>query len=236
MKPLSSAVAVLTLLTVAQLSAACRGSSSRESRFRSGVIDPRSITIIDPKDTAAYAEAGPAALAAMARCHQPACRPDIFRGPGAGELTVGLDSAATPGSEYQWHIMPDSSPGGAPQATPPCGPGLDIKNTARDSRCFELRTYTLQSGSSADVLHARFRERTMALFDKHGMTVIGFWQPVARLDQLVYMLAFRDAAARDAAWAAFNADPEWLKTRAEMRVSVDVQNTFMVATDYSPVK
>ena len=68
------------------------------------------------------------------------------------------------------------------------------------------------------------------------MTVIGFWQPVARLDQLVYILAYRDAAARDSSLAAFNADPDWLKTRAEMQVSVAVENTFMVATDYSPLK
>lgn len=121
-------------------------------------------------------------------------------------------------------------------ATPPCGPGLDIKNTAKDSRCFELRTYTVQAGSSADVLHKRFRERTIALFQKHGMTVVGFWQPVARLDQLVYILAYRDAAARDSAWAAFNTDPDWVKTRTEMQVSVNVDNTFMVATDYSPIK
>jgi hypothetical protein len=59
---------------------------------------------------------------------------------------------------------------------------------------------------------------------------------IARLDQLVYILAYRDAAARDSAWAAFNADPEWVKTRTEMQVSVDVDNTFMVATDYSPLK
>ena len=124
----------------------------------------------------------------------------------------------------------------APPATPPCGPGLDIKNAARDSRCFELRTYTLAKGSSADLLHARFREHTIALFRKHGMTVIGFWQPVARLDQLVYILAYRDAAARDSAWTAFSADPEWVKTRTEMQVSVDVDNSFMVATDYSPLK
>ncbi|OLE63089.1 MAG: hypothetical protein AUG74_14005 [Bacteroidetes bacterium 13_1_20CM_4_60_6] len=121
-------------------------------------------------------------------------------------------------------------------ATPPCGPRLDIKNTARDSRCFELRTYTLQGSSSADTLHGRFRDHTIALFQKHGMTVIGFWQPVARLDQLVYILAYRDAAARDSAWAAFNTDPDWVKTRTEIPVNVQVDNTFMVATDYSPVK
>ena len=136
-----------------------------------------------------------------------------------------------------WHEIPArrrASPARA--ATPPCGPGLDIKNVARDSRCFELRKYTVAQGSSADVLHARFREHTIALFRKHGMTVIGFWQPVARLDQRVYRLAYRDAAARDSAWAAFNADPEWVKTRTEMQVSVDVDNTFMVATDYGSLK
>jgi hypothetical protein len=146
-------------------------------------------------------------------------------------LTLALlGSTAAPATH---RIEPVSS---APPATPPCGPRVGIANTARDSRCFELRTYTIEPGNSADVLHARFRERTIALFHKHGMTVIGFWQPVARLDQLVYMLAFRDAAARDSAWAAFNADPEWVKTHAEMKVSVDVENTFMVATDYSPLK
>jgi hypothetical protein len=62
------------------------------------------------------------------------------------------------------------------------------------------------------------------------------WQPVSRLDQLVYILAYPDAATRDSDRAAFNADPEWLKTRAEMQVSVDVDNTFMVATNYSPLK
>ena len=87
-----------------------------------------------------------------------------------------------------------------------------------------------------DVLHARFRERTIPLFRKHGMTIIGFWEPIARPDQLIYMLAFRDAAARDSAWASFNSDPEWIKAHSELRVSVDVDNTLMVATDYSTLK
>ena len=68
------------------------------------------------------------------------------------------------------------------------------------------------------------------------MTVVGFWQPVTRKDQLVYLLAYKDAAARDASWAAFGADPEWVKTRTEMQVSLQVDNVFMSATDYSPVK
>ena len=126
--------------------------------------------------------------------------------------------------------------GGATPTTPPCGPNLTIKNVDKQSRCFELRTYTVVEGNSIDVLHARFREHTTALFQKHGMTVIGYWQPVAERDTLVYMLAYKDAAARDAAWAAFQADPEWVKVRTEMQVNVQVDSVFMSATDYSPMK
>ncbi len=125
---------------------------------------------------------------------------------------------------------------GAPP-TPPCGPDLpDLKNVANDSRCFELRTYTLREGASIDLLHTRFRERTNALFKKHGMDVIGYWQPVAKRDTLVYLLAFKDGKARDAAWAAFGTDPDWLKTRTEMQVNVQIESLFMSATDYSPLK
>jgi len=133
---------------------------------------------------------------------------------------------------------PAGQRGGPPPATPPCGPNLPagIKNVAKDSRCFELRTYTVREGSSLDLLHSRFRDHTTALFKKHGMSIIGYWQPVAKRDQLVYILAYKDGAARDAAWAAFQADPEWVKTRTEMQVNVQVDNVFMSATDYSPIK
>jgi NIPSNAP len=126
--------------------------------------------------------------------------------------------------------------GAAP--TPPCGPNLpaDVKNVTSDSRCFELRTYTVQAGSSIDLLHSRFRDRTTALFKKHGMTIVGYWQPVTKPDTLIYLLAYKDGAARDAAWAAFGKDPEWVKTRTEMQVGVQVENVFMSATDYSPMK
>jgi NADPH-dependent ferric siderophore reductase len=127
--------------------------------------------------------------------------------------------------------------GAPPAPSPACGPNVpDLKNVAKDSRCFELRTYTVREGSSIDLLHTRFRDRTTALFKKHGMTIIGYWQPVTKKDTLIYVLAYKDAAARDAAWAAFGADPDWVKTRTEMQVNVQVENVFMSATDYSPMK
>src|SRR5215470_15108561 len=95
-------------------------------------------------------------------------------------------------------LIPVATGQSGPPATPPCGPNLPagIKNVAKESRCFELRTYTVQEGSSIDLLHSRFRDHTTALFKKHGMTIVGYWQPVAKPDTLIYILAYKDAAAR----------------------------------------
>jgi len=125
-----------------------------------------------------------------------------------------------------------------PQPSPPCGPGQpsSSKSVDKASRCFELRTYTVREGSSIELLHSRFRDHTSKLFIKHGMTIVGYWQPVSKPDTLIYMLAYKDNTARDASWAAFNADPDWVKTRTEMVVNVQVDSVFMGATDYSPLK
>lgn len=125
-----------------------------------------------------------------------------------------------------------------PQPSPACGPGQPVssKSVDKGSRCFELRTYTVREGSSIELLHSRFRDHTSALFRKHGMTIIGYWQPVDKPNTLVYILAYKDNVARDASWAAFNTDPEWVKTRTEMAVSVQVESQFLGATDYSPLK
>ncbi len=125
-----------------------------------------------------------------------------------------------------------------PQPSPACGPGqpASSKSVDKASRCFELRTYTVREGSSIELLHSRFRDHTSALFRKHGMTIVGYWQPVDKPNVLIYLLAYKDNAARDASWAAFNTDPEWVKTRTEMAVNVQVESQFMGATDYSPMK
>src|SRR3954462_5706749 len=109
-----------------------------------------------------------------------------------------------------------------PAPSPACGPGqpASSKSVDKQSRCFELRTYTVQEGSSIDLLHSRLRDHTSALFRKHGMTIVGYWQPVTKPNTLIYLLAYKNGVARDAAWAAFGADPEWVKTRTAMAVNV----------------
>jgi hypothetical protein len=133
------------------------------------------------------------------------------------------------------------APKKAAAATPAsCGPTppATLLNVAKGGRCFEMRTYTIRPGGQGDLnlLHKRFREATLPAFKRAGMEVVGFWQPVNKPDQLVYVMAYKDAAARDAAWAAFQADPLWVKARSEMVVDLTVTSEFMVATDYAPVK
>jgi hypothetical protein len=110
------------------------------------------------------------------------------------------------------------------------------------TRVFELRTYTAAPGKM-DALHTRFREHTNKLFEKHGMTIIGFWSPTDAKEaekKLIYVLAFPSREAARKSWKEFGADPEW---RAAMKASevngklVDkVESIYMNPTDYSPLK
>ena len=50
---------------------------------------------------------------------------------------------------------------------------------ANTARVFELRTYHTPDGK-LDNLLARFRDHTIDLFNKHGMTSIGYWVPTGR--------------------------------------------------------
>jgi hypothetical protein len=157
-------------------------------------------------------------------------------------LTAAVAIAGTAAAQ-----TPPAAPGGqggargggrGPAPSPACGPAVTGTNIAKGSRCFELRTYTVAADSPAniDVLHKRFREVTTKLFLKHGMTIVGFWQPLTKPDTLIYLMAYKDNEARDAEWAAFGADPEWVKARTEMNVRTQVDAVFMNATDYSPIK
>ncbi len=114
---------------------------------------------------------------------------------------------------------------------------------AKDSRCFEMRTYYAMPGKF-EAMHARFRDHTCALFKKHGMELIGFWIPTDKEkgadNTLVYILAHKSRDEAKKSWAAFVSDPEWKKAQAESEANgklvekADV--VFMSATDYSPMK
>lgn len=109
-------------------------------------------------------------------------------------------------------------------------------------RVFELRTYTAPDGK-LDALQTRFRDHTRRIFDRHGMTSVGYWVPQDAPDSqntLIYILAHPSREAAKASWAAFQADSEWQKVSAESqkdgRIVSKVVSVFMNATDYSPIK
>lgn len=108
-----------------------------------------------------------------------------------------------------------------------------------ENRVFELRTYYAAPGKMAD-LHTRFRDHTCKLFEKHGMTIIGFWSPEKPEEaekKLIYILAYPSKDAKDKAWKAFQADPAWQKAKSESEKNgklVDkVESVTMNPTDYS---
>ena len=68
------------------------------------------------------------------------------------------------------------------------------------------------------------------------MEIIGFWHATSKPNTLIYVLAYKDRAARDAAWKAFQSDPDWEKVRTEMQVGTAVESVFMNAVDYGPMK
>jgi hypothetical protein len=115
-------------------------------------------------------------------------------------------------------------------------------DTPAQARVFEIRTYYTLPGR-LDALNKRFREHTMKLFEKHGMTNIGYWVPQdspARENTLIYVISHASREQAKANWAAFIADPEWQKVAADPqkdgKIIEKIESVFVDATDYSPLK
>ena len=108
---------------------------------------------------------------------------------------------------------------------------------------YELRIYVCAPGRIG-ALHNRFRTVTTRKFREHGIKVIGYWTDrYGESNRLTYICQFEDEAHRTRAWAAFAADPEWQKARADSEapenggpIVANVINTLMVPTDYSELK
>jgi hypothetical protein len=111
---------------------------------------------------------------------------------------------------------------------------------ATDNRSFELRTYVAAPGK-IDALLTRFRDHTTALFEKHGITNIGYWvatdaegQPT---ETLIYLLAHPSRATAEESWTAFRADPDWIAARAasevDGRLTASVTSVYLDPTEFS---
>ena len=106
---------------------------------------------------------------------------------------------------------------------------------------YEYRVYETMPGM-LPALHARFRDHTTKIFERHGIKNIGYWTSEVGdfSDRLIYIVAFEDAGQRQRAWESFRNDPEWQKVRADSEANglivKRVFNTLLSPTDYSPLQ
>ena len=116
-------------------------------------------------------------------------------------------------------------------------------SVAKDSRCFEMRTYYAAPGK-LEALNARFRDHTCALFKKHGMEMVGFWiltdADKGADNTLVYILAHKSREEAKKSWAAFIADPEWKKLSTtpgftDPEIVANITNRYLRPTAYSQI-
>jgi NIPSNAP protein len=117
-----------------------------------------------------------------------------------------------------------------------------VAHAQTTGRVFELRTYTAAPGK-LEALNARFRDHTVRLFTKHGMTHVGYWTPAdppLSENTLIYVLAHSSREAAKKSWDAFRSDPDWIKVRDESQkdgtLTSNVDSVFMNPTDFSPLK
>lgn len=117
----------------------------------------------------------------------------------------------------------------------------EVKPSQSDeTRAFELRTYTPAEGKM-DALLARFREHTVKLFGKHGMTNIGYWTRTDKEnEQLIYILAHESKDAGAKSFAAFRADPDWIAAKSASEkdgsLTIKVESLYMTPLDFSATR
>lgn len=147
-----------------------------------------------------------------------------------GKLTTDMKALVLTATDYS----PD------PAKFKPAGKGKD--------RVFELRTYTATAGN-LDRLNARFRDHTVKLFEKYGMSNVVYMTPAKgekNADKLlVYLLAHESDDARKKSFSEFGKDPAWKAAREASEKAGGgsltekdggVRSLVLKATDYSPMK
>ncbi len=115
-----------------------------------------------------------------------------------------------------------------------------MNRTREFEMIYEWRVYHIAEDKMPNIL-ARFRDVTMGLFDRHGMSVIGFWTQAGEdANDLLYLMAFDSVEDRASKWREFAADPDWVAARAESekdgQLVTGLESTLMEATDFSPLQ
>ncbi len=106
---------------------------------------------------------------------------------------------------------------------------------------YELRTYHCMPGRLPDLVR-RFETVTVRLFEKHGIQQLGFWTvAIGESNQdLIYILKWDSLNEREAKFAAFQRDPEWIDARRKSEETgplvASIANSIMMPTAFSAAK
>ena len=127
-----------------------------------------------------------------------------YRKAGADYLAASIDNPAY--TRYESRLLRAFA--NVPRVRVPA------ETAEKKPRLFELRIYESHSETAAVKKIEMFNEGgEIALFERIGIRPVFFGQTLTgpRQPNLVYMVVHQDMAAREKAWAAFSADPEWKK-------------------------
>jgi len=114
---------------------------------------------------------------------------------------------------------------------------------AKTPRVFELRVYHSPTWHQLKALHERFAGPEIQIFHRTGVNPILYSSTMIgpNMPNQTYVIPFENLAAREKAWEAFGADPEWVKVRKDSiekhgQISAVIQISLFKATAYSPIR
>ena len=124
----------------------------------------------------------------------------------------------------------------------------EVSKKGDGERVFELRIYTATPNNLGN-LNDRFRNHTIKLFEKYGMTNLWYYNVTKGQKNddkmLYYFLAHKSADAHNKSFDEFRKDPTWIAARdasekkgggSLTEKEGGVKSIMLKATDYSPIK
>ncbi len=108
---------------------------------------------------------------------------------------------------------------------------------------YEMRIYESPTNRQLGYLHDRFAGGEIDIFHKSGIHPVLYADSVFGPNQpnMTYLIPFESESHREKAWATFNADPDWVRIRAESirrggEIVRNITNMFLTPTSFSMLK
>jgi hypothetical protein len=105
---------------------------------------------------------------------------------------------------------------------------------------YELRVYQPVPGQMPKLL-ARFRDKLLPIWERHGIRPIGFWTTLVgeSSNELTYILPWESLADRETRWTAFQNDPASHNVRDDSErdgpIVASISNQILTPTPQGPI-